>query len=235
VKRQARNLSQPLEHQLKTYALAASAAGVGLMALAKPAAAKIVYTPTHRVIPPNTNYYLGFTHEGGDVLLSNVLKSSMISNILIVHASVVARGLGTYGGAAGNSAGFAFALPAGHKVGTSGQFFESFPGLVASTCEAGNVKHQGPWQNVERRYLGVRFSIDGKIHYGWARFNVSDSACNITATLTGYAYETIVNKPIITGKTKGPDLTSLTTGSLGQLAQGASGLSASRQKEAVTH
>ena len=39
--------------------------------------------------------------------------------------------------------------------------------------------------------------------------------------LTGYAYETIPNKLIITGKTKGPDVITAQPGSLGHLAQGA--------------
>jgi hypothetical protein len=43
-------LSRSLHQQLNTYALAAGAAGVGLLALAPPAEAKIIYTPAHRVI-----------------------------------------------------------------------------------------------------------------------------------------------------------------------------------------
>lgn len=39
-------LSDSLHHRLNSYALAASAAGVGVLAVAQPADAKIVYTPT---------------------------------------------------------------------------------------------------------------------------------------------------------------------------------------------
>jgi hypothetical protein len=42
----------------------------------------------------------------------------------------------------------------------------------------------------------------GRIHYGWARLSVSTSF-HFTATLTGYAYETIPGKPIKAGQTKG--------------------------------
>jgi hypothetical protein len=45
----------------------------------------------------------------------------------------------------------------------------------------------------------------------------------LNATLTGYAYETVPNKPIIAGKTKGPDVITLEPGSLGRLAQGSPG------------
>ena len=67
----------------------------------------------------------------------------------------------------------------------------------------------------------------------------------IKAILTGYAYETIPNKAIITGKTKGPDDAGVeesnTTpsrptrkpGSLGLLAMGAPGLSIWRREESM--
>jgi len=53
----------------------------------------------------------------------------------------------------------------------------------------------------------------------------------VSATLTGYAYETIPGKAIITGKTHGPDVITLQDASLGHLARGASGLSAWRQSK----
>ena len=42
--------------------------------------------------------------------------------------------------------------------------------------------------------------------------------------LTGYAYETIPNKPIIAGKTHGKGVVTIEPGSLGALAAGANGL-----------
>jgi hypothetical protein len=79
---------------------------------------------------------------------------------------------------------------------------------------------------VKNRYLGLRFIIKGETHFGWARLNV---ACNLGSKkiglLTGYAYETIANKPIIAGKTKGPDFITVQPASLGQLARGASATS----------
>jgi hypothetical protein len=80
--------------------------------------------------------------------------------------------------------------------------------------------------DVQDHYLGLAFTIRGKLHYGWARLNVSVGRrpLRINTKLTGYAYETIPNKPIITGKTKGPDVITLERGSLGALAAGATGL-----------
>ena len=90
----------------------------------------------------------------------------------------------------------------------------------------------GDWYNVTGHYLGLKFFIHGKAHYGWARFNVLITIeYGIGATLTGYAYETIPNKPIIAGKTKGPDVITLQDPSLGHLAQGAAAIPAWRTKQ----
>jgi hypothetical protein len=78
--------------------------------------------------------------------------------------------------------------------------------------------------------------------------NVSVHGGHVKGLLTGYAYETIPNKPIITGKTKGPDdganddpgpgasvanpIPEIPQpASLGALAMGSSGLSIWRRKE----
>jgi hypothetical protein len=103
---------------------------------------------------------------------------------------------------------------------------------------------------VLHRYLGLKFIIKGKIHYGWARLHVHWHAPHISATLTGYAYETIANKPIITGKPTGtddvekydPDSGAFLTdpipdtpqpASLGMLALGAEGVPLWRRKESA--
>jgi hypothetical protein len=46
--RKPSNLSESLQRYLNAYALAASAAGVGVLAVAQPAAAKIIYTPANK-------------------------------------------------------------------------------------------------------------------------------------------------------------------------------------------
>jgi len=83
-----------------------------------------------------------------------------------------------------------------------------------------------------------------KIHYGWVRLN--SRSASYTATVTGYAYETILGKPIIADKTKGPDESgieeaipaalnnnTLQPASLGLLAAGSPRLSVWRREESV--
>ena len=115
--------------------------------------------------------------------------------------------------------------------------------MAASGTEYATV---GPWLNVDCRYLGLKFFIKGHVHYGWARFNVTAGDGKITATLTGYAYETIPNKPIIAGKTKGPGDASVEESSaapsrptsqpatLGLLALGSHGLSIWRREDVAS-
>jgi len=57
-------LSEPLNHRLSQYALAASAAGVGVLALAQPAEARIVYTPAHRYIRLNHPLGIDLNRDG---------------------------------------------------------------------------------------------------------------------------------------------------------------------------
>jgi hypothetical protein len=97
----------------------------------------------------------------------------------------------------------------------------------------GRVSMVGPWANVANRYLGLKFQIKGKTHYGWARMTVKLSRADITATLTGYAYETIPNRPIVAGKTKGPDVITVQPASLGHLAAGAAAIPAWRRSESA--
>jgi hypothetical protein len=87
-------------------------------------------------------------------------------------------------------------------------------------------------------YVGFKFLIDGEVHYGWARVNVKATFLSLSARLTGYAYETVANRPILTGFTHGTEDASsdpsqetqaTVRGSLGQLALGAAARRAALQ------
>jgi hypothetical protein len=56
--RKPSKLSESIHHQLSSYALAATAAGVGVLALIQPAEGKIVYTAAHRRIGPHQTLHL---------------------------------------------------------------------------------------------------------------------------------------------------------------------------------
>jgi len=121
----------------------------------------------------------------------------------------------------------AYALRHGSRIGPKKRF------LAGSAYVTGS-ESWGYWRNVTNRYLGLEFKIQGKYHYGWARLSVEFiDPYTPEATLTGYAYETIPNKPIIAGKTHGEDVIALDSATLGHLARGAAGLAAWRKGSAV--
>jgi hypothetical protein len=62
--RKTANFSDSIHHQLNMYALAATAAGVSLLALAQPSEAKIVYTPANVRLHLGKPYSLDLNHDG---------------------------------------------------------------------------------------------------------------------------------------------------------------------------
>ena len=225
------NLSDSLHRQLNSYAIAATAAGVGALALAQPTnlEAKIVYTHTHVVVGPKGGQYaLTLNHNGRTEFY---LVNSHSGNI----RSSVFMGAATFSGPPGPNRMLgvgqkALALSAGVRVGPKGDWLRYGAGMATNFYTGnGRIGYSGYWDNdgkgVKNRYLGLKFAFGqgGAIHYGWARLNVAIDRLAITTTLTGYAYETIPNKPIIAGKTKGPDVITLEPCGLGRLAQGSAG------------
>jgi len=236
-------LSDSVHHQLNMYALAASAAGVGVLALAGAAEAKIVYTPARRVIEKNSYFGIDLNHDGiVDFTIFNSARTfgSFRRNSIIAWPNQLYSD-GVEGTRFGNS-GYIYeaALKQGKPIGHGQYFFQK--GFMVAQCVHGT--HQsgppcsnrpyhtlGKWINVRNRYLGLNFTIHGKSHYGWARLSVqvSKHPFKLRAILTGYAYETVANKAIIAGKTKGPDVITVQPASLGHLAAGASAIPAWRK------
>ncbi len=241
--RASASLSVNLDKNLLAYAAAASAAAVSLLALSQPAEAKILYTKASREIAPrgslelilNGNIAFGFDNgvsfgtSNRGTFIDNLTIGPSGRNGVLGHASVLRPGV---------SVG-----PKG-RFRTNGQTMFKFSQYCTpdSNCR---TQTKGGWKNITGGYLGLKFFIRGKAHYGWARLNatVTDEGY-VYALLTGYAYETIANKAIITGKTKGEEsqtrglgagsqksLNELSSapGTLGRLAQGAAGLATSRK------
>jgi hypothetical protein len=220
--RRTSNLSVSLLQQLNSYALAASAASVGVLALSLPAEAKIIYTPVHQAIGERGSYLLDLNHDS--IVDFTIFNTFGFTDFYVFSLAVVPT--------KGNSVLLiggdeAEALKRGARVGSSVGFFDGGAEMLFFNDFCGRTicYESGQWANVRSRYLGLRFTISGQTHYGWARLNVfTQLAPGITAIVTGYAYETVPNKAIITGKTKGPDVITMPAdpeaGTLGHLARG---------------
>jgi hypothetical protein len=226
--RKTATLPESIQRQLNMYALAASAAGVGILALSLPAEATIVYTPAHHRIPKGGNFKLDLNHDGiTDFTLMDrfeTLTSTFRSYLSVKPAA----GNGVEGWTGFRP--YASAIKLGAGIGPA----RYFPGKLMASVSVGPaaVYYVGSWVNVKNRYLGLRFKIKGKTHFGWARFSVQVQNYTVVGTLTGYAYETVAGKPIKAGQTKENDhAATIQPASLGHLARGASALSAWRGKE----
>jgi hypothetical protein len=242
----ASSLPESIHQHLNMYAIAAGAAGVSLLALVQPSLAKIVYTPAKHVIGRDQTYPIDLNHDGtSDVAIQQVCIGCVVSfpffNNLLAEP---AQGNGIEEGAQGH--GWAAALRAGATIGYTKQFNDASE--VVMRVQHGRAGTVGYWNYAQPRYLGVKFQINGKTHFGWTRFKNSSP---YGATLTGYAYETTPGKSIKAGQIReaaddptnddfGPDA-SLTTpipdtpqpASLGMLALGAQGVPLRRRKESA--
>jgi hypothetical protein len=201
--------SNRIDHQLTVYALAATAAGVSLLALAEPSEAKIIYTKSHKVIKTNNIYPLDVNHDRSiDFLIQEA--GFPFSGTSFGFNGLYAKG--AFGNGVRGSKNLASALNQGVPIGPHQQFINSTSsgyGVVMFQARCGgegSCTTSGKWANVNNRYLGLKFRIHGKTHYGWARLNVTvTQQRQITATLTGYAYETIPNQGIHAGQTHDTD------------------------------
>jgi len=253
--RKPSKLSESVHHQLNAYALAATAAGVGMLALAPSAEAKIVYTPAHIKILPLHQNPLDLNHDGVvDFSFTNFGGGRSGSYSLLRIRPLPPTGGNAIVGM-NNSFNSASALPPRFRIGPTGQRSHTMYMAGWQSNGNGQTNFVGQWANggkgVKDRYLGLKFIIKGKVHFGWARLNVTVTkgktvGGHLSGLITGYAYETIPNKPIIAGKTHGEDDidpgsgASLTSPipdtpqpSLGALALGAPGLSIWRREESV--
>jgi len=190
-----------------------------MLALTQPAEAKIVYTKAHHRIGATQSYDLDLNKDGlVDFAIGERSSSQGGGDSWNELAISPVGGNAVEGAIACGFLGYyrcASALKPGTRVGPRQTFSSHSHQIMAQFgCSDGGCTTIGQWANVKNRYLGLKFHIGKAIHYGWARMSVSVQKLTITATLTGYAYETVPNKWITTGETKGPDVIKLEPGAL---------------------
>jgi hypothetical protein len=244
--RPASNLAFNVDKGLIQYAAAAGAAGVGLLALAPTAEAKVIYTPTNIPITVNGPYVpIDLNNDGVvDFYIYNVVNSGdartpnpkgrsplgFYAHALIVTPTQEANEVGAI--TSFTKAPCAAEVIQGHEISANKNFVA---GGIDLFGVAGDYTNPGtlscPWQGKANKggFLALKFVINGATHFGWARVTLGGTA----PTLTGYAYENVPNASIKAGVIQGPDenadasepsTSAPQPASLGALAKGASGL-----------
>jgi hypothetical protein len=200
------SLPESVQRRLNGYALAASAAGVGLLALSSPSEAEIVYTPAH--VSGFSYYLLDLNHDGipdFTLLATGSCDMNRCLYVLSVYSAPPPNAV------AATKSQWAAPLWPGAEIGPKRRHWESCGLGIQIGMEAESFSypsHQGffgPWANggkgFKGHYLGLKFLINGQFHYGWARLTTTGGLPRL-AVLTGYAYETIPGKSIIAGQKK---------------------------------
>ncbi|MEP6260332.1 MAG: hypothetical protein ABJ092_02050 [Gillisia sp.] len=80
---------------------------------------------------------------------------------------------------------------------SKGESFETWGFFIIGDCFANEKECLNDWKNKGDMYLGLRFNLQGKIHYGWARMNVASTTKWV---IKDYAYNATPNNPILAGQ-----------------------------------
>ena len=222
--RSTTTLNPTLDRHLAAYVAAATAAGVSMLA-ATPAAASVVYTPANIAVG-SSGYAIDLNHDGIPDFTLNIFvlgESDGIIGILNLRLDVPGNGVRPTQQLVAEAA----ALPQGARLGPLKSFTSALStyGGVAMYAR-GEFSHtgvktsfsDGPWVKQTNKFLGLKFLIGDRFHYGWARLTTTTGG----TVLTGYAYESDPGHQILAGQISGndeqPDFVAPMT--LGELARG---------------
>ena len=221
------SLPAKLEKHLSAYAIAASSAGVALLACAQPSEAKIVFTKTNIVVPIGGGVVqFDINHDGqpdfglseGFFPVGKHRKSCTICSFGGTQLNVVPAQPGNevwqagtfYGNGSHHGRACAADVAAGIRIGPLRPFGTGKMYLFNDSLEFSGPVDFCPWQSSDfsgvthKPYLGVKFlDTAGKVHYGWVRNSANPGG--MAPVIQGYAYETTPNTPIVAGQTSGAD------------------------------
>jgi hypothetical protein len=208
-----RNRGGTTDHRMRLYSLAAAAASVSALALAQPAEAEIIITnktiPIHAGIPVPLDLNGDGIADFQFYLVTNTYHHT--SNNYLAGYTLTA------GGAVIGQGGLLSAMARGAKVGPGGPFlgskvehFVEVSHMCTTFCSGGtkagytfDQQLDGNWAGGHpNRFIGVKFKINGKIHFGWVRLTVTvkhkgngkGPTGSFSATITEYGYESVANK-----------------------------------------
>jgi len=234
--RQTVSLHSKLDQQIQNYVanskanssggrslFAAAALGaitIGGLAIPHDLYAEVVFTTAHQSIGKENAFStmsIDLNHDGVPDLAVSAYNFASFSSGAHFRGDLEARGLNANQILASNR-GFGAALAPGQMIGSKGNFRND---VGMDECRESSdgfsffSSSTGPWLIAKNRFLGVKFTINGETHFGWARLS---TGCG-DATLTGFAYETVANKPIDTNFAVGGF-----SNGLGALALGSGGV-----------
>ncbi len=234
-------LNYRLERNLASYAAAAAglALSAGTMSAQTSAAAKIIYTAANINVVSGTTLDLNadgipdfsFGFDFGDHESALAMHALVAGNAILCSPATngcFGVAVGKYGRPVGPKKQFVSNTISPYSF-SGGGVFMAVGGVYLMTY------FDGPWAYAKNRYVGVKFLISGKVHYGWIRMSVGNWLKGQPIHISGYAYEAEANTRILDGhetasatvESDSSDSASLflrDPATLGALANGAAGL-----------
>ena len=198
-------VSTMLEKQIGAYIVAASSTAVALVG-GPTASAEVVYTPTHVVVNSGleggTSYPIDINNDGTPDFSLYFTRFASHGLDMLLQFDVVGNQVRYPVGGSFSAAALKKNAPIGPEQKFTAKSFSGGGGaLMAASYYYHTVDQFGPWVGATNRYLGLKFMIGGKVHYGWARLTLNSlSGSNIQVTLNGYAYETEAKRKILAGQ-----------------------------------
>ena len=191
--RAAIGLARNLEKNLLAYIAAASA---GVLSAALPAEAEVVYTPANIPMVQGYGYEspgltpLDLNNDGKpDFSFSNYYYATHGRGAALLKLIPSQPGNEAWGIKIGGQRQVtAAALEVGVEVGPKGSFQSDPNGQYLALVGIGTSGFaSGSWLNVETAYLGLKFVVNGEVHYGWARvkFPYPDGAAFLSGSIYG--------------------------------------------------
>ncbi|HMZ88246.1 MAG TPA: T9SS type A sorting domain-containing protein [Chitinophagales bacterium] len=184
--------------------LAAYSAMAGaFVATTSEANATVVYTDIDDVtVELGETYALDLDNNGySDFLMAAVSNSAgnwtwayMIGNL---SAYGYGGGSNMVIGYTGPILSYGSALNDGDLIGPDASFVSNTYNMLWLASIYSGVTY-GPFANTEDKYIGVQFDIDGSLHYGWARLDVSVGP--VSFTIKDYAYDDAEGTDISAGE-----------------------------------
>jgi hypothetical protein len=161
-------LNDRLERCLSAYAAAAVAAGVSFLALPTSAEGRVIYTHANTSLPINGGPVpLDLNRDGvADFSFSNIGYQGY-SNGLYVKTPVEGNQVWGRGGSFfGKVRRFASALRPGFLIGANKSYFKRGESWIMGRFGASHYasSSEGQWMYTRRRYLGMKFMINGRTH-----------------------------------------------------------------------
>lgn len=203
-------MKDSLNQKLKTY----GALATGVIAIGNVADAQTIYTdidPDSLLTGNMSEYLLDLNNDGIKdyrIITVEIQSSSSGVNYNIKGAGVYPMNgneiLVSQGGS--SSTNYIKPLDANSPIGpnqtiwdyTSSAFLLN---LTAKITYMGvpNTYERGLWDNVQDKYMAVRFKINGNSHYGWVRMDVNDNGDEVV--IKSYAYNSTANASLNAGAT----------------------------------